>query len=41
MRLHLEEKNKPLALRVYQQFLNTINDEKAQDTSPEIKELFR
>jgi two-component SAPR family response regulator len=41
MRLHLEGKNKPLALRVYQQFLNIANDEKAQDTSPEIKELFR
>jgi ATP/maltotriose-dependent transcriptional regulator MalT len=41
MSLHLEGRNKPLALHVYQQFLNTINDEKAQDTSPEIKEFLR
>jgi LuxR family maltose regulon positive regulatory protein len=41
IRLHLEGRNKPLALRVYQQLLNTIDNDKEQDTSPEIKELFR
>jgi LuxR family maltose regulon positive regulatory protein len=41
IRLHLERRNKPLALHVYKQFLNTVDNEKEQNTSLEIKQLFR
>jgi hypothetical protein len=37
----LERRNKPLALHVYKQFLNTVDNEKEQNTSLEIKQLFR
>jgi two-component SAPR family response regulator len=41
MRLHLEGKNKPLALHVYRQLLNTIDNEKEQNTSPGINVIFQ
>ena len=41
IRLHLVGRNKQLALRMYQQYLNAIDDNKEQSISPKIKELFR
>jgi two-component SAPR family response regulator len=41
MRLYLEGKNKPLALRMYQQYLNTLAGEKELDASSEIRDLYR
>jgi LuxR family maltose regulon positive regulatory protein len=41
MRLHVAGRNKPLALRMYQQYLNTLAGEKELDASPEIKDLYR
>jgi two-component SAPR family response regulator len=41
MRLHLEGKNKPLALFVYQKYLNMFADEKEQDMSSGIRDLYQ
>jgi two-component SAPR family response regulator len=41
MRLHVAGRNKPLALRMYQRYLDTLAGEKELDASPEIKDFYR
>jgi LuxR family maltose regulon positive regulatory protein len=41
MRLHLEGRNKPLALHVYKQFRNTFADKNEQDIPTGIKDLYQ